>query len=115
MYKVAQRHFFISKGIKFAPGDEITEKAFSSEELFLKEVEAEHIVRCEDKADGGRTGGQTDTAKKAWQAAVKAATKKKEAAAEDQKAQREKAVAALEETLAKNKADGGLSMLEGRD
>jgi hypothetical protein len=121
MYRVAEGHFFIAKGVRFAPGDGITEKAFSSKELFLKKVEAGHIVFDGKAAAGADSGKKAAAEKKARDAALKAAKKKREAAdkayktaldaldiareelagaAEDQKPDREKAVALPEAAVA---------------
>jgi hypothetical protein len=76
MYRVAEGHCFISRGVRFASGDEITEKAFSSKDVFLKKVAAGHIVKSEDKP--ANKNAEDAAAKKAKEAAVKAAKKKKE-------------------------------------
>jgi hypothetical protein len=44
MYIVAKGHSYISRGITYNPGDEITAKAFSSEETFLKKVKQGSII-----------------------------------------------------------------------
>jgi hypothetical protein len=96
MHKVADGHYFISRGVKFGPGDEITEKAFSSNEMFLKKVEAGHII-----ASGGEdSAAKTEPADKAKSEELKAAKKKKKAASEAVK-DAEKVLAAEKENLAK--------------
>jgi hypothetical protein len=49
MYIVAKGHSYISKGIKYSPGSEITAEAFSSEASFLKKVKKGNIVLGETK------------------------------------------------------------------
>jgi hypothetical protein len=44
MYIVAKGHSYISKGITYNPGDEISVEAFSSEASFLGKVKKGHIV-----------------------------------------------------------------------
>jgi hypothetical protein len=125
MYRVAEGHCFISRGARFASGDEITEKAFSSKDVFLKKVAAGHIVKSEDKpanknAEDTAAKEAAAAAKKAKEAAIKAAQKKKEecgkaivtaqkdadkargelaAAAEDAKPELAQLLAAREKTL----------------
>jgi hypothetical protein len=95
MYRVADRHHFISKGVRFDPGDEITEKAFSSAELFLKKVEAGHIYHEADPDEKKEL--DTKELEAAIKAAAKAAKKKKETA--------EKAVEKARAELAKARED----------
>ena len=97
MYKVAKGHYFISRGVKFGPGDAITEKEFASKEVFLKRVEAGHIVASAEKDSGAKT--DSDSTKEKSEA-LKAAKENKKSAAKAVK-ETEKVLAAEKEELEK--------------